>query len=284
MRTRIFLFILTIVAFSSCREKRVHEHPDWAKFYEAHGIKKACIMIRDNNHEAVDIYNKERCLERFTPASTFKVMGALIGLETAVAPDETFVIPWDGIVRRDTCSRDMNMRDAFRISCYNYFKGIADKVGQKTLQSYLDTVNYGNKELGKEFDAAWINGTLKISADEQVGFIKRLYFNELPFSERSHRIVRSMMVWEDNEQYKLSYKTGTGEVDSNTYIYWIVGYVERIEHVKENEKSMNKANFREYPYFFAQNFEAPKGDTTKDYFTLRVDILKQVLKEYGAIK
>ncbi len=282
MRARILLFVLTVIAFSSCRETRIHEHADWAKFYEAHGIKKACIMIEDNNHETVEFYNRERCRERFTPASTFKIVGSLIGLETAVAPDETYVIPWDNVTRRDTCNRNMNMREAFRASCYGYYKAIADKVGYKEVKSYIDTLKYGNQELGEEFDAAWINGTLKISADEQLGFVKRLYHNQLPFSERSHRIVRSMMVWEDNAAYKLSYKTGTGEVGDN-YIYWIVGYIERVEQVEEHEKSMNKANFRMYPYFFAQNFEMPKTDSTTDYMQVRIDILKEVLKEYGAM-
>jgi beta-lactamase class D len=282
MRTRIILFIVAVISLTSCRESRVHEHPEWSKFYEEHGIKNACIIIRDNNHESVNYFNKERCLKRFTPASTFKIMGSLVGLETAVAPDEQYVIKWDSVQRREVCNKDMDMREAFRESCYGYFKGIADRAGQATLQQYLDTVRYGNKELGKEFDAAWINGTLQISADEQVGFVKRLYFNELPFSERSQRIVRSMMVWEDSTNYKLSYKTGTGEVGDN-YIYWVVGYVERVEMVQEHEKSMNKAGFRDYPYFFAQNFEMPKSDTTTDYFKLRIAILKNVLKEYGAM-
>ncbi len=283
MRTRILLFLITIVAFSSCRENRIHEHDDWARFYEAHGIKKACIIIRDNNHEAIDYYNKERCLERFMPASTFKIMGSLIGLETATAPDEQYIIKWDGVpMGRDTCNKDMTMREAFRVSCYNYFREIANQVGQEEFQAYIDTVKYGNQRLGTKFNEAWVNDTLKISADEQVGFVKRLYFNELPFSERSQRIVRSMMVWEDTPEYKLSYKTGTGQVGDN-YIYWIVGYIERVQQVKENEKSMNKSNFRQYPYFFAQNFEAPVNDTTKDYFNIRVEVLKQILKEYGAM-
>ena len=283
MRTYILLLVLTVIAFSSCKENRMHEHADWSKFYEAHGIKNACIIIRNNNHETIDYYNKERCLERYMPASTFKIFGSLVALETAAAPDEQWVIKWDSVQRREDCNKDLSLREAFRASCYSYFKAIANKVGEPVLQHWLDTVKYGNMELGEEFDAAWVkDGNLKISADEQLGFVKRLYFNELPFSERSQRIVRSMMLWEDGANYKLSYKTGTGEVGDN-YIYWIVGYVERIEKVEEHEKSMNKANFRQYPYFFAQNFEMPKSDTSKDYFKVRVEVLKEVLRAAGAL-
>ncbi|MBL7718336.1 MAG: class D beta-lactamase [Flavipsychrobacter sp.] len=283
MRTRILLLAATVISVSSCREVRIHEHPEWEKVYEKYGIKDACIMIEDNNHESVEYYNKERCRTQYTPASTFKIVGSLIGLESGEAPDESYVIPWDSVSRRDTCNRNMSMREAFKVSCYGYFKGIADRVGREEFQHYIDTLNYGNKELGKEYDAAWVNGTLMISADEQVGLVKRLYHGKLPFQERSQRIVRSMMLWEETPGYRLSYKTGTGEI-GDKYIYWIVGYVERIEHMKEHEKSMNKADHRYYPYFFAQNFEAPKSDTTHDYFTLRVAALKEVLREYGAIE
>jgi hypothetical protein len=65
---------------------------------------------------------------------------------------------------------------------------------------------------------------------------------------------------------------------------WVVGFIEKIEQVKEHEKSMNKSDVRMYPYFFAMNFDAPVSDTTKDWPTLRVDILKSVLKDFGAMK
>ncbi len=268
---------------SSCREVRMHEHTDWARLYEAYGIKNACFMLRDNNHEAMHYYNKERCLQRFTPASTFKIFNSLVGLETATAPDEQYIIKWDSVKNsREVCNKDMNMREAFRQSCVNYYRELARRIGKAPLQHYLDTVKYGNMNMGKTIDSFWLDGSLQISADEQVGFVKRLYFNELPFSERSQRVVRSMMLFEDEPGYKLYYKTGTGDVDGKM-ICWIVGFVERIQKVKEDKESMNKSNERLYPYFFAQNFEVPASDTTHDWFKVRLDILHQVLKDVKAL-
>ena len=174
------------------------------------------------------------------------------------------------------------MRQAFRRSCVNYYQEIARRIGKPQMQHYLDTVKYGNTTIGNAVDKFWLDSSLLISPDEQVGFVKRLYFNELPFSERSQRIVRSMMLWEDQPGYKLYYKTGTGQA-GDKYIYWIVGFAERIENVKEPKESMNKSNERMYPYFFAQNFEMPVSDTTRDWFKVRVDVLHQVLKEAGAL-
>ena len=44
---------------------------------------------------------------------------------------------------------------------------------------------------------------------------------------------------------------------------------------------MNKSNIRMYPYFFAMNFDKPQAD--KNWHSLRVDILKAVLQQFGAL-
>jgi beta-lactamase class D len=274
---------IALLTGSSCRDIRIHEHSDWGKYFEDNGIKNACFILRDNNHEAIHYYNKERSLKRFTPASTFKIFNSLVALETSLAPDEQFIIRWDSVkTSREACNKDLTMREAFRESCVNYYREIARRIGKAQMQHYLDTVKYGNMQMGNAVDSFWLNNTMQISADEQVGFVKRLYFNELPFAERTQRIVRSMMLWEDQPGYKLYYKTGQGEVDGK-YIYWIVGFSERIEKVKEPKESMNKSNERMYPYFFAENFELPVSDTSKDWAKVRLDILHQLLKEVNAI-
>ena len=241
-------------------------------------------MLRDNNHESVAYYNKARCIERFTPASTFKIFNSLVALETAVASDDQLMIKWDGVVRSEPeWNKDMTMREAFKASNAGYYQEIARRIGPTKMQHFIDTCKYGNMTIAGKIDSFWLNNSLQISADEQLGFVKRMYFAELPISERSQRIVKTMMLQEETPGYNLYYKTGTGKV-GDKYIYWIVGFSERIEHVKEPEGSMNKSDVRNYPYFFVQNFEMPVNDTSKDWFKERKDILHEVLKEYGAIK
>jgi beta-lactamase class D len=282
-RFSIIIACISVIAFSACRETRIHEHADWGKHFEAQGITNACFILRDNNHETVHYYNKERCLERFCPASTFKILNSLVGLETATALDEQMIIKWDSVVRwNPDWNRDMNMREAFKVSNVSYFQELARRIGPAYMQHYLDTLNYGNKSIAGGIDQFWLNDSLQISADEQVGFIKRLYFNELPLSERTQRIVRSMMLQEEGNGYRLFYKTGWAKLPAKQ-VLWVVGFVEKIEHMKEHENSMNKSNERMYPYFFAQNFELSPNDTTKDWGSVRVDILKDVLKDFGAL-
>jgi beta-lactamase class D len=281
---RKYIAIAGLLAFSaSCTQTRVKEHEEWGKHFTDKGIKNACFILRDNNHEAIHYYNKERCIQRFKPASTFKIFNSLVALETTVAPDDQLVIKWDSVVRsQPEWNKDMNMREAFEVSNVGYFQELARRIGPARMQHWLDTVHYGNMNMGGKIDNFWLNDSLKISADEQTGFLKRMYFAELPFSERTQRIVKTMMLREQTPDYNLYYKTGTGEV-GDKYIYWIVGFAEKIDHTKELKGSMNKSDVRYYPYFFAQNFEMPISDTSQNWFKTRIEILHEVLQDYKVI-
>lgn len=266
----------------SCREARISEHKEWSKFFEDKGIKNACFILRDNNHESVHYYNKERCTQRFLPASTFKIVNSLIALESAVASDDQLTIKWDGVTRRPEWDKDMTMREAFKVSNVPFYQEVARRVGPTRMKHYLDTLHYGNTMIEGSIDNFWLNNSLQVSADEQMGLLKRMYFCELPMTERSQRIVKTMMLQEDKPGYKVYYKTGTGEANGKT-IYWVVGFAERIMKVKEQEGSMNKSDERNYPFFFAENFELPTSDTSKDWSQVRLDIMHEVLKSYDIL-
>ena len=284
MRYLFFAALLSVILLASCTQTRMKDHTEWGKYFTDNGIdvKNASFIMRDNNHESIHFFNKERCIKRFLPASTFKIFNSLVALETAVAPDDQLLIVWDGVKRRPEWDKDMTMREAFKVSCLPYYQEIARRIGPARMKHYIDTVKYGNMTMGGAIDNFWLNNTLQITPDEQVGFLKRMYFYELPFSERSQRIVKTMMLREETSTYKLYYKTGTGNIGDST-IYWVVGFAERIQHVKEEKDAMNKADVRMYPYFFAENFQLPTSDTSKDWMKTRIDILHSVLKSYGAI-
>ena len=193
----VFIAALSIFFIEGCENPRIHEQEDLGIFFKNKGIDDACFILRDHTHEEVYYYNKERCTERFSPASTFKIFNSLVALQTAIAPDEQLIIKWDSVKRwNENWNKDMNMREAFKLSNAAYYQEIARRIGADYLQHYIDTVQYGNKRMGGKIDEFWLNDTLQISADEQLGFVKRLYFDELPFSERAQRIVRSMMLQE----------------------------------------------------------------------------------------
>lgn len=241
-------------------------------------------MLNDHTHERVGIYNQERCVERFSPASTFKIFNSLVALETGVAEDDALVLPWDGIKRRPEIDTSMNMRDAFRLSNVGYYQEIARRVGKQNFRHYLDTVKYGNMQMSDSVTQFWLDNSLKISADEQAGFIKRLYFDDLPFLDRSQSIVKSLMLREDSTDNRLYYKTGAVATTKDSMLYWVVGYLEHVVPFKEDPKSMNKSGVRNYPYFFAMNFQVAESGKSEHWQALRIQILKQILHDYGAYR
>lgn len=289
--SRLLLIAFTALLFVSCRDKRIHDHPEWGEILKQHGVANGTFILRDHTHETIHYFNKDRAVQRFSPASTFKILNSLVALEEGVAQDETFTLPWDSVTRAiPEWNRTMTMLEAFKVSNVPFYQEVARRIGRPVMQHYLDTVEYGNRQIGDSIDQFWLDNSLQISADEQVGFLRKLYFNQLPFTERTQRIARFMLEQVDTPAYKLYYKTGwavKGDTATGGDVLWIVGFTERIVHMKEHENSMNKAGFRMYPYFFALNFTIPAGsfgsEAGKEWPAKRRALLMELLKAAGAL-
>jgi beta-lactamase class D len=210
-------------------------------------------VLYDRNAGTYLRHNPERCAERLLPASTFKILNALIGLESGVIPDEHYVIPWDGTQYEvASWNQDHTLKTAMQNSVVWYYQELARRVGREQMQHYIDAVGYGDRDISGGIDTFWLDGSLQISADEQVELLKSLYEGNLPFSARSMQIVREILVLEDTGDYRLSGKTGTGIPDTS-YVGWFVGYLEENGNV----------------YFFATNLESSlnpeaKGATARE--------------------
>jgi beta-lactamase class D len=267
--------VACIIFFASCSRHNIKEQTQWKSLFLKYNIDTICVELADNSHDQVYYYNLDRLSTRFCPASTYKILNSLIGLETNVANDEDFIIPWDGVVRdRPEWNKSLTMREAFEVSSVPYYQELARRIGKIEMQRWVDSVKYGNMQLGTEVDNFWLDDTLLITPDEQVGFMKKLYFDKLPFSQRSMRIVRSMMLQEDSTTYKLYYKTGTKMTDQKT-MAWLVGFIEKKEVQTGVISKKKETNYK--PYFFALNMETL--DTTMNTKEVQLAILKDILRE-----
>lgn len=284
MKRILLMGVLIVLACASCRDTRIKEHNGWKQYFDKYGIQNGCFIMTDHTHEAVHLYNKDRCLQRFLPASTFKIFNSLVALETATAQDETLLIPWDSIRRGPQWDKSMTMKEAFKTSNIGYYQELARRIGAQDMQHFLDTVKYGNMKMGKHVDSFWVDNSLQISADEQVGFLKRLYFEQLPFTLRTQTIVRSIMLQQDSADNKLYYKTGWGHLPNGKDILWVVGFLEHSEEFKEHKNSMNKSDRRNYPYIFALNFEINRNDQSRNWMEARINLLNDLLNDFGAYK
>ena len=121
-------------------------------------------------------------------------------------------------------NRDQTLETAFRVSCVWCYQEIARKVGLAQYRADLRDLNYGNLQVGSEVDQFWLNGDLRISAWEQIDFLRRFYRGETGHTEAQVEMVKEIMLVEESDAYSLHAKTGwTGPA---LHTGWFVGFVE----------------------------------------------------------
>ena len=189
------------------------------------GLRGAFVM----RHTGADEYlvaHPALAEERFSPASTFKIPNALIGLETGVITDASFTLPWDGTTYAvDGWNRDHDLASALRDSVVWFFQAVARGIGRERMEEWISRFDYGNGEIGAEVDSFWLDGTLTISTHEQVRFLERLNAGELPLSSRSVSILRQAMPLRRSDSVTIRAKTGT-QLDAESGLAWLVGWTE----------------------------------------------------------
>jgi beta-lactamase class D len=258
-----FLVSFSALFLFSCALKKAKIDNDLKQYFDTKNVD-GCFTMMDNSSGSITVYNMAMDTTRVTPASTFKIVNSLIGLETGKITNENMVIKWDGVKRnREEWNKDLTMTEAFKVSCVPYYQEVARRIGSDSMKMYIDSISYGNKNIAGPIDSFWLNNNLKISPDEQIGLMKRLYFDQLPFRKTVQQQVRDVMLQEDNTAYKLSYKTGWNTDEKNNVIGWLVGWIEENRHV----------------YFFATLIKS--SDKNFNNYDARLDITKEILKHYG---
>lgn len=268
MNRIIFILFTLLLAFffPACSPNNVTIDNSLKKYFDENKVTGTFALF-DNGQGHFTIYNLLRYKDSaYSPASTFKIVNSLIGLQTGRIINERMVIKWDGIKRWNAdWNKNLTMEEAFKVSSVPYYQEIARRIGKDTLQHWLDSLKYGNHKIGKTIDSFWLDNSLKITPDEQLGLVKKLYFGQLPFNKTSMDIVKKVMIQENNSNYILSYKTGLGFTEKNNAIAWIVGWIEENKH----------------PYFFVLNIESPHNS---ELLFTRNNILKSILKQLGFLE
>lgn len=257
-------FLLVIALLSACSSNNVKQDKSLQKYFDENKVE-GCFAIMDNASGKFTVYNLARYRDSsYLPASTFKIVNSLIGLQTGKIVNDSMVIKWDGVTRRVAdWNKDLTMYEAFRVSSVYYYQEVARRIGKDTMQFWLDSLGYGTKKIKGAVDSFWLNNTLKVTPDEQLGLVKRLYFDQLPFFKSYQEVVKRAMLFEENTNYRLGYKTGWGFKENGNAIGWVVGWIEENKH----------------PYFFVLNIESPDKDF--DMWTVRMKMLKDILKHLG---
>ena len=269
LTTLVLLAAATARAQAPGAQARASSSPDLAAYFKE--FPAGAFVLYDLKKNRYLRYNEARCRERFTPYSTFKIANSLVGLETGVIADAEFVIKWDEKkyppFSQDTLPfsawwQDQTLRTAIKRSVVWYYRELALRVGERRMKEHVHRLRYGNEDTSGPLDGFWLGSTLKISADEQVEFLKRLYKEDLPVSKRSLRIVKDIITLEEAPGYRLSGKTGGGPLGEGRFLGWFVGYVEA----------------KGDTYVFATQIEGPTYASIRDE---RIAVTKRTLSDLG---
>lgn len=245
------VLILLLSSFSKAEDKQI------AELFLQQKIE-GTLVLSSLKSKQVFIHNDLRAKHRFIPASTFKIPNTLIALEEKAASGKTELFRWNGTdYGIPDWNRDQTLESAFKVSCVWCFQELARRVGPTKYQSYLRKIDYG--KLGSSFETTmfWLDGSLTISALEQIKFLKKVYERLFPFSKASYDTLQEIMVVERNPSFTLRAKTGWA-TPSKKSIGWYVGYVETPDEV----------------WFFALNLDV----RTKDDLALRQQLVREALK------
>jgi len=243
------LLTATCLLLFSCSTNQGKIDNSLKKYFDENNVD-GCFTMLNNATGEVTVYNMSLDTQRFSPASTFNIVNSLIGLQTGRILDEGVRIKNDGIT------------SAFGTYDVPYFQDVARRIGRDTMKMWVDSIGYGNKDIDGPIDSFWFNNHLKISADEQLGLVKRLYFDQLPFRKSAQQIIRDLMLKDNNTAYKLSWIISKGKDEKGNDLTWFTGWIEENNHV----------------YFFVTFVKATKPGTDLDAAT---KITESILKDKG---
>lgn len=258
---RICLFPLLIINIAFPIYATAQERPDWESVFEKYDAQGTIVVVDERGKDQIMlVFNQKRAVNRFSPASTFKIPHTLFALEAGVVQNEFEVFKWDGVERSFSGhNSDQDLRSAMRNSAIWVYEQFAADIGTEKARDYLNRINYGNADPSVVNGEYWVDGELSISAYEQISFLKQLFFNELPFSVDHQRLVKDLIIVEAGRNWILRAKTGW-----EGRFGWWVGWVE----------------WPNGPVFFALNIDTPNRITD---LAKREQITREILMSIDAL-
>jgi beta-lactamase class D len=258
----VFAFLGT-ACLSNCSVNKANIDESLKSHFDSAKVK-GCFTLLDNASGEITVYNMSMDTARKLPSSTFHIIPALVGLETGFISSENELIQIDSPKYNTWKGKNpLDLKTAFQWHVDPFFSSVLEKMGIDTFKQWIDSIGYGNKSIGAAEEGFWMNNQLKISPDEQLGLMKKLYFDQLRFRKSVQETVRNLMLKEDNNAYRLSYISAKGMDEKNNQIGWICGWIEENKHV----------------FFFVTMVDAGKQKIDAEIATEK--ITRNILSKYG---
>lgn len=237
----------------------------------------ACFLLYDlNNKQFLAFFNpKNRCNTRIAADSTFKIPLSLMAFNDNIITPHT-VFKWNKNKNAIPAhNQDQTPATWIKYSVVWVSQSITPKLGIKRIQSYLKKFKYGNQDFSGDPGAnnglryAWLSSSLRISAFEQLQFLKNMLSNHfLIHPEAITNTQNIMYLGHLSDGSNLYGKTGAGRHGNNERLTnpgkfrdgWFIGFI-----VKDRKK-----------YIFVTNLTDKKIDTSPSSKLYGSEILKPI--------
>jgi bla regulator protein BlaR1 len=200
-----------------------------AIFQQASPRAEGAFVLYDPARGRTAVLNPALAQTRLTPASTFKIIVALLALQDGAVADEHATLRWDG-ERYEMAgwNRDLDLAEAMRVSATWYFDRLLARLDHDRVAQALRQIHYGNADASGDPATFWLDDTLQINALEQADVMARLAAGSLGPDARSHQIVHRITQIDQRSGATLYGKTGTALVGGpmGEVIIWLVGHVQ----------------------------------------------------------
>ena len=268
MRLRIVvLFIyLNLLFFNLFAQKIIEQNERLNFIHKSMGVKSSIIVFNQQKNKLIT--NDTLALkETYSPNSTFYLYETLIGLESGNIKDSTDMYAWDFVMYpNENWNQDQHLSMALKYQTEWYFKQVAKAIDTAKMQTWLNLIGYGNKNISGGIDQFWKNSSLKISVRQQFDLFKRLYYYNLPFSFDYLKFIRKAFSVNRLTNKNL-YSFKTKGMNQNKPIIWYFGYVEFLNNT----------------YLILHCVEMNSRKKNKYFSTIQSELLFASLKELGII-
>jgi len=246
MNQKFFASLFSATLFFGCSPNNVKLDSNVSKLLDSAGVQGSFALM-ENGSGQFTIANLSNYKDSaLSPLNTFFIIPTLIALDKGLISENPKT--W---VSTDSAS---------------FYQHLMSSLGREIMMKAIDSIHYGKGVVSTNLNEFWRDQSLRITADEQLGLIKKMYFRELPFQKRSQEIYKKMISKEDNSNYRLSYIEAA---DTLSNISWVLGYVEENKHI----------------YFFVLNTNRrTKGLANQLTSKSSVPLLKNILLQQGFLK
>ncbi|KAB8033624.1 penicillin-binding transpeptidase domain-containing protein [Fluviispira multicolorata] len=269
-----FFYVLMLSSLTTYAKENIN-YKDYYK------NSQGCFILFDvKKNKIVEEYNEKFCKEQMPPNSTFKIPLSIIGFDKKILKDEKnpeWKFKEEYLTNGFQSWMPVQWKEAntpsswLKYSVLWYSQELANKIGTESIKGYLNKFDYGNMDFSGKTEKnnvstiPWVDSSLKISAENQIQFLKNFVLKKLPVSDYSIEMTKKLLlIDQNNSKISLFGKTGAGFMEKRIAHGWFIGWVEKennsylfVSRIKDNlsDGELNSVVARENAMKFLQKLD-----------------------------